>query len=852
MVLCAFAIVAPTADAAEPATYWVDTANGNDDADGSNATPFKSFEKAFEVTAAGDKVAVINGSMAGEGFVIPADETVVVPAKAMFQCNGKIQIIGTLEVSGTLKFMGDRSTISGADKTGACNIVINGGATVFLGSTTELIGSKNVLAEGSKLVIAKLEPKDENDNYGYTATLESGKLTLGAEFTVGPNTNITIAEGATVEVNATLTNNGSITNNGTLAIGSSGSVNSSNGTFTNNGNVVLNGSFTGTISGGVVSGDATAYPTMTEGTIYQKGERDYLVFHYVYGEKSYQYGLALNDIAYDGTAIMDKELSVIAIALPEKDTDPLTFSNTESKWYDEKNGSYEGALKADGAPNAGLYEGVVRWQASISAGSDFTGNTLINYLDLTVTKGQYTGVVEIEGWNLGQYDEKVNAPKVTVTDASKKLIPAEAYTVSYEYFSDKECKKSVGTDPLALQPGTYYVKATVVPNDSNYEVKDIAAVEFSVVRASEVEFHPIQDLNDPEKEKAILGGVDPNAIQENIKFNDIGKDKDGKYSFRVSGTVYSVSDKTGTATNPTFTALAGLFGTTDIPTAGYFLAFYIAGTDGQKLDAKMILDSTPFGADGTQVAIITLGADVKNDEGYVFGIFYTPSLQADDAVEKPEAMKTGFSTTVDYDGMDATIYSPTDYVIDASFLNYYAIVLHDNKDGEDGKDYYNDTLTYYRANGKQFTLPSGAGDGFKYWTTEEGVVNDRVFSFGSIMVVGEKYDTNLDGIIDLYATYGSGSEPTPVEPTEGKIIVTGFVQDGKAYFSVYAEDGLAIPAETLTVKYNYYTERGSATGTVDEKELEITQFGTIVVEVPSNAVSVFAIFGDVQSNVFFI
>ena len=848
MVLCAFAIVAPTADAAEPATYWVDTNQGSDDADGSQKTPFKSFEKAFEATAAGDKVEVVDGSMTGDDFVIPAGEIVVVPANVKFQCNGTTQIIGTLDVSGTLEFMGNRGTISGADVTGACNIVINGGATVKL-NPNELIGTSNVLDKESKLVISKLETVDENGNYGYTATLESGKLTLGAEFTVGPNTNITIAEGATVEVNAALTNNGSITNNGTLAIGANGSVNSS-GTFTNNGNVVLNGSFTGTISGGVVSGTATTYPTMDEGTVFQKGGKDYLVFHYTYDDKTYQYGLALNDIAYDGTPIMDSELSVIAIALKTSNDTELTFSNTGSSWYDEKNGNYQGQLKAEGAPNAGLYKGVVRWEASITA-SNFTGNTLVNYLDLEVTKGQYTGVVEIEGWNLGQYDEKVNAPKVTVTDASKNLIPAEAYTVSYEYFSDKDCKKSVGTDPLALQPGTYYVKATVVPNDSNYEVKDIAAVEFSVVRASEVEFHPIQDLNDPEKEKAILGGVDPNAIQENIKFNDIGKDKDGKYSFRVSGTVYKVSDKAGNDANPAFTELAELFGATGNPTeAGYFLAFYIAGTDGQKLDAKMILDSTPFGAGGTQVAIITLGADVKNDEGYLFGIFYTPFLQADDAVENPEAMKTGFSTTVDYDGNDASVYSPTDYVIDASFLNYYAIILNDFKDDA---PYYNDTLTYYRISGAQFTLPSGAGDGFKYWTTEEGVVNDRVFSFGSIMVVGEKYDTNLDGIINLYATYGSGSEPTPVEPTEGKIVVTGFVQDGKAYFSVYAEDGLAIPAGTLTVKYTYNTEYGYMDeAVVISSDSESTQFATIVADVPEGAITIFATFGDAQSYVFFI
>ena len=122
------------------------------------------------------------------------------------------------------------------------------------------------------------------------------------------------------------------------------------------------------------------------------------------------------------------------------------------------------------------------------------------------------------------------------------------------------------------------------------------------------------------------------------------------------------------------------------------------------------------------------------------------------------------------------------------------------------------------------------------------------------MIVGEQYDTDLDGTINLYAAYGSGSEPTPVEPTKGKIVVTGFVQDGKAYFTVIADDGLAIPAETLTVGY-YYTDPvlGMITpGVVDTLEVESAQFATIVVDVPEGAITIFATFCDAQSNEFYI
>ena len=568
MVLCAFAIVAPTADAAEPATYWVDTNKGSDDADGSQKAPFKSFDKAFEATAAGDKVMVADGSMAGNDFVIPAGEIVVVPASVTFQCNGTTQIIGTLDVSGTLKFMGDRSTISGADKTGACNIVINGGAAVSL-NTNEIIGSGNDLAEGSKLVISKLETKDENGNYGYTATLESGTLTLNRAFIVGPNTNLTIAEGATVEVDSALTNNGSITNNGTLSIGNVGTVDSDDGKFTNNGEVALDGgTFKGSISSGKVSfagtiDGKTRFPDMKGATFLANGN-EYLVFDYEFNGNYYQYGLAVKDIAYNGTEILSDELSVIPIALPEDDTTVLTIYNTSASWYTKEKGVYKGALEVAGqkedSPDAGYYEDVVYFEGSIdSTDSDgntiFKGNTLSKFIGLTVTKGQYDAELEIEGWNLGEYDEKKNAPTVTVTDADGKLVPADDYTVTYEYFSDSKCTKSEGTDPLKLQPGTYWVKATVVPDNKNYEVKKIDAVEFNVERASEVEFHPIQDLDDSETEKAILGGVDPNTIQkDSIKFNSIGKNADGQNVLRVSGTVYKIA-----ADAKEFTTLKTLF-----------------------------------------------------------------------------------------------------------------------------------------------------------------------------------------------------------------------------------------------------------------------------------------------------
>ena len=873
-VFAAVPVIADDSDAADGKTIYVDPAKGNDENDGTSADKaLNSFDAAFEAATANDKVQLVGNyapmaAATGENDItIPAGETLVVPTDVTLDCrNVKLTVEGTLEVTGTLTIQ-NRDNIAGAAN-GGCNIVIKTGATVNMpveNVVTAFIGDsgKATLGENTELVISKLNTKSITGLYGYTAALESGKLTLNEVFIVGPNTNLTIAEDATVEVNAKLTNNGSITNNGTLTIGTTGAVSDNGGVgkFTNKGEVVLggDGTFTGTISGGKVTVTkdfkSDKYPTMIGAKFVDDKGIEYTVINKkIKGGEVYQYGLNVEEIAYDGSKIMDSELVVNNISLHTDSGKKLDFTFTVAHWYDtEKDEEYTGALRTE-KPNAGTYEGVVRIYASVNCDGAFTGSTTTDYLDLVVTPAEYTGMIIIKGWNFGDYNEKDNGPSLSVKDEDGNTI-TEGYTVTYEFFTDSKCTKSAGSDPLRLEPGDYWVKATVTTDSPNYEINiSKNKITFKVVRASEVEFHPIQDLDDSEKEKAILGGVNPDTIQENIKFNDIGKDKDGKYNFRVSGAVNKIATTIDGENNPIFTNLASLFGT-EVAAEGYFLAFYIVGADGQELDANMIENALFTGTGvtaGMKVAAITLGSDVKNDEGYIFGIFYTPSLQADDAVEEPEAMKTGFNTTVDYDGSSNSVYSPTTYVIDTSFLNYYTIVLHDDK--ADDAAYYNDTLTYYRLNDAKFTLPSGAAEGFKYWATEKGVVNDRVFSFGSIMVVGDKYDADDDKTIDLYATYGSGSEPTPVEPTKGKIVVTGFVQDGKAYFTVIADDGLAIPAETLTVGY-YYTDPvlGMITpGVVDTLKVESAQFATIVVDVPEGAITIFATFGDAQSNEFYI
>ena len=872
-VFAAVPVIADDSDAADGKTIYVNSDSTAATEDGTKDAPFMTIDAAFEAATANDKVQIVGTYMPGEDFTVPAGKTLVVPVTATLDCSKvKLTVIGTLDVSGILVIK-DRAGVAGADSTGACKIVINASAKVKVG-TQYYIGTNDngesgkddsgmvQLGEGAQLVISKLESTN-----GYTATVQGGKVALTKAWGIGANTDLTVAKDATVGIAANFKVSGNITNNGTLTIaeGTTVTVDSNTGKFTNtdDGTVVLGG---GTITGTTLSGNVKVpanvtidtYPVMEA----EKSKIDidgivYTVYVYNYKNVDYQYGLAINPVAYTGDDIDYRMLSVISEPLQTSPETKLIFSNPIAKWCNPvTKKTYDGVLEAEGAPGAGTYEGVVCWQASIAVDVEkdpaFNSNTIYNYLDFEITKGQYTGTVEIKGWNLGQYDKEENAPKVTVEDAAGEPVSAEKYNVTYEYFDEKN--KSKGIDPLKLEPGTYYVKATIVPKDTNFEIENAPIAMFKVVRASEVEFHPIQDLDDSETEKAILGGVDPNTIQkDSIKFNDMGKSKDGTYNLRVNGTVYEIAEDA-----EEFEILKALFNTENVPQEkGYFLAFYISGTDGKKLTDDVVEYAMEELAGSSDIIMynLTVPKNFENENGYVFGILYMSSLQADaEEIVDPAAGKNGFTCKVDYDG-SVTVYNTTTYNVDTSFLNCYAIVLHDNKDGEDGKDYYNDALTYYRANGKQFTLPSGAAEGFKYWTTEKGVVNDRTFNFGAVMIVGEKYDTNLDGTIDLYATYGSGSEPTPVEPTTGKIIVTGFVQDGKAYFTVIADDGLAIPAGTLTVGYYHIDpDFGSQVpGVVDTLEVKSgAQFATIAVDVPEGAITISATYGDAQSYVFFI
>lgn len=603
-----------------------------------------------------------------------------------------------------------------------------------------------------------------------------------------------------------------VTNSGKLIVTENGELNLPEGTTVtgdveNNGTVnlnggALNGALTG--EGDVVVGEEvtmTTFPKMADETLFQYDGYEYIVYTYEYKGIYYQYGLAVGDIEYDGTAIMDSELSIIPIALPTEGQGTLTFSNTDSKWYDETNGVYEGALKADGAPSAGVYNGVIRFSATIDGKvteATFSGNTLTKYLNLTVIPGKYTVEVTIDDWMETEYDAAEYGPFVEVTKTNGDIIPADGYTVTFEYFSDADLTKSVGTDASKLTAGPYWVKATVTPVDTNFTAEP-DSTDFTVtvfVLDSDVVFHPLQDLNDDKAEEAILG-FNPDEIQSNITFN-AGAETGKIVSCKVTGTVNKY-----TLESSENAAMSSLVNKT-----GYFLAFYVEGVDYDiaAIDTTTITDALGITPDGTNNVAVEI-TPTENDTEYRYYVLYIATLAADDAQDDPtvtpEKGDDGFTYTADFDGAAGDKYGKMTYDVNVSYLNFYVINLHD--DSADEENYYNDLLTYYRVNGVQFTLPSGAGEDFLYWNTEDNSTNDRVFSFGSIMVVGPQYDPNGDGIIDLYANYGNGKEPVtpePVQPASEVLIFIGSTEGG-VNIMLYGIDGSVPAGAQVVVTYSY-------------------------------------------------
>lgn len=893
VMICALAIVLPAGNVSAADEYGsIEVPTGDDvcTIDADNAANFD-----WTAIATDDYTAyVIEATVTiGAGQTVTFSEPVYIVDGGSLTLDGT----GSKVIDAPVYLKDGASLVLGSyslEVTENCEIQVEAGATINVNSSslsvdTNVIGTSDdsktmvILSDGMATIsdfdmllgavptgftvdldgVADLKQTDimSASAFGKNTVLNVGK---GSELTVSGSeltSAATINNNGTVTVSGSITNTGSIVNNGTVTI--SGTVTSDDGTIVNNGAATVTGTVTGKITnngsvsiqngtvGAIDGGDVTAsgtlttYPRMADEAEFVLNNETLVVFSYTYEDVVYQYGLAVHSIQYDNTPIMDSELSIIPKALPVADGGVLEFSNTSSMWYNPAtNSSYEGALEADNtdgeaAPAAGLYDGVVRFNASITGkltddaqNAEFVNNTVTKYLDLIVTPGVFTGVIDIEGWVEGQYDPEVNGPTITVSTTGGAEVPAENYSVAYEYFTDEDCTQSAGTDPAALEADTYWVKATVTTDDTSYTVT-VDPKEFTVEvykLDSEIVFHPLQDLNDDALEEAILG-VNPDEIQK-VVFNT----EDG-LKYTINGSVYK----------QTYTEGTKIVGFDKFADDGYLVAFYVEGIGfditsipaGESVIADYV---TMAGLNDNKITEIT---PVENETQYRYYLLYIPDLAADaENPTVPEAGQDGFTYDIDFDTDDGEKYNKTSYEVDASYLNFYMIILHDDK--EAGDNYYNDLLTYYRTDGEQFILPSGAGDGFSYWATEAGSTNDRVFEFGSIMVVGPQYDPDNDGVINLQAVYGAvapgpgGDTGVTGEPSAN--VVVGFLKnDAGVTVTFTPTDGGYVPAGDVTITYVYYQyneDRGRYMPAVGTYSATIED-GQIFMEIPATEFSGF-------------
>ena len=640
-----------------------------------------------------------------------------------------------------------------------------------------------------------------NVGEGASATIDGKAQILDREVTSPP-----------VGTISTITNNGNvaITKDGQLAVPEDTAfTNEENGTTLVDGILNLNGTFTGSITGsGSMTGVPEIYPYMSDNFIYNPTSGySYVVQHYIFNDSNgnkitYQFGLAINTITYDGTPIWIDELSVIPISLQMTKDQVLTFTNTSSTWYDPvENDTYTGWLRdATENGNAGTYERVVQYECSLtSADKNLIGSSVTKIIGLTVMPGKLNVDVSMEGWVEG---EAVKSPSTIVTTtAGVPLVDKVDYTVEYTYYTDEKCTIPI-TKPLEqLGPDTYYVKATVTPLTKNF-LEGTDSTDFTVavfVIDSEVSFHPLQDLNDNELEKSILG-VDPDDIQKSINFDSVNEAIAEKnvVSGKVTGTLYKITNA-----DTTWTTLTSKFDPQVISNDyGYFLAFYVQSeiddislaeitatiTTSMTPEANLIVDITP----------------VKNTTEFKFYVMYIADLQADVLdVKDPVEGQDELTYKIDFDGTggaDTGKYGEMTYDIDLSFLNMYIIVLNDYNE----ETQQNFTITDYRVDGARYTLINGAGDNFAYWATEDGSAFPS-YNFGSVMIVGKEFDPDTDGIINLYAVYGS----TPVEPVETdpatEVFVSMYYDGDKLVITVSAVEGY-IPAGELKITGSYVSE----------------------------------------------
>ena len=404
-----------------------------------------------------------------------------------------------------------------------------------------------------------------------------------------------------------------------------------------------------------------------------------------------------------------------------------------------------------------------------SAGQYYSVNA-----DFEIVAADYKVTLDCgDGWNEDAYTD-ADAPVVTITDVNNKLVDLD-YALT---FVDSTGKRYTEAQIADLKADTYDVIVTAIATDDNYNdvnktFEDALTVGAFETLDSDVQFFPIES-------EEILG-FDPALIQDGIEFSVPVKTSDG-YDVTLTGKVIAIAaDDT-----ELLDALKDAGFTS--PAAGYYLAFYVDVPEGKHVDTENM--TIVIGTDKTNYVQLA-NPDEESNDVYPYFIYYIGTKLPASTTAVGEDEDDILNVTVDLDGGSAEYYKATAYNIDLTQLNLYRIVLVDE---------YNDTLEYLYPEGYEFYLPSGAGQGFNYWTTEDNSPY-KSFQTNSIMVVSDKY-ANGDYEIVLTANY-EDHVITPDDPAQSVIIgIYKDVDNGRFVITFVGEDG-SVPAGAVNVTINY-------------------------------------------------
>lgn len=390
--------------------------------------------------------------------------------------------------------------------------------------------------------------------------------------------------------------------------------------------------------------------------------------------------------------------------------------------------------------------------------------------NITEADNEWSKQLSIQGWTYGEYDPAVNSPSAESV--------ASGTSVSYEYFADKDCTKTLmeaigQAVPTVTTPvGTYYVRATAYDTDSdNFKPLVSEAVAFTVTPKS-------------------IAGARVTVANDNLTYN--GKEQkpssvmvivDGKEL--TAGTDYYVTYANNVDAGTAVVTITGAGNYIDVATGSYVIAkASLAGAVIAGLDAQT---QTYDGTAKTPVPTVQL--DGVTIGKYNYDVTYGNNVNAGTATVTVTA--TADSNYTGSVTANFTIGKATNRWTDQLTMAGWEYGKYNAQDNApDAAALFGDvTYTFYTNAGNSFT-PSAETDAGTYYVKAE---------------VAET--ANYSGIAST-TTFTVGKAYLPVPTLE----YTTVVFDGTAKTPTVVIDD--VDPAYFTVSYTDNTEVGTAVVTV--------------------------------------